>query len=366
MTREAKMFENKKSCTEENSATYVTLQNVSKAFGQAKAVSSLTLTVEKGEFFSLLGPSGCGKTTTLRLIAGLTKPDEGSIAIGHEVVSAAGVWVAPEKRGVGIVFQDYALFPHMTVFKNVAFGLKGCGSGEIKKRVMEWLSVVGLADLAGRYPHELSGGQRQRVALTRSLANFPKVILLDEPFSNLDADLRNELRNETKRILKESGTTTILVTHDQEEAFSLSDRIGILYQGVLGQVGTPAEIYHRPKSKFVADFVGKADFLPGKLQRSHIVSDIGTFLYNGQESSGGEDILLMVRPDDVHFVPEAHGDAVVADAKFLGPSIMYTLQLTNGRTIHAIKPSATPVDVGTKVKITVDLSHVVVLPIATK
>lgn len=346
----------------DNNTQFLVLQNISKSFGPVKAVINLTVTVRKGEFFSLLGPSGCGKTTILRLIAGLEKPDAGFITIGPEVVAGEGAWVAPEKRGVGIVFQDYALFPHMTVWQNVAFGLKKRGGTEMKERVRALLAMAGLTGLAGRYPHELSGGQRQRVALARSLANSPKIMLLDEPFSNLDSDLRSELRDETRRILKESGTTTILVTHDQEEAFALSDRIGILFQGVLEQAGASAEIYHSPKNRVVADFVGKADFIPGKLKDSYVVSGIGVFAYRGRESGGSEEVLLMVRPDHVHFVPEAGGDAVVTEAKFLGASILYTLRLNNGLVIHAAKPSAIPVGAGTTVRVTIDTNHVVLLP----
>jgi len=350
------------SCEVINNSDYLVLHKVSKSFGQTDAVTDLTINVSKGEFFSLLGPSGCGKTTTLRLIAGLDKPDEGIITIGEEVVADAGRWVAPEKRGIGIVFQDYALFPHMTVFKNVAFALRECGKNELKSRVTELLSLVGLDGLSGRYPHELSGGQKQRVALIRSLANSPKVILLDEPFSSLDADLRSELRAETKRIMKERGTTTILVTHDQEEAFSVSDRIGILNHGVLEQAGSPAEIYHKPKSRFVADFVGKADFIPVKLQDGKVFSPIGTFISNGLEDSLTGEAQLMVRPEDVHFEPDTEGDAVITTVSFLGASILYTLRLASGITIHAIRTSAIPIACGTRVNVTAEICHVVVLP----
>ncbi|MBT9132914.1 MAG: Spermidine/putrescine import ATP-binding protein PotA [Firmicutes bacterium] len=249
----------------ETAASHVLLKGVSKAFGRVTAISDLTLEIKKEEFFSLLGPSGCGKTTILRLIAGLEMPDKGTIAIGERIV-AGPEWVQPEKRRIGLVFQDYALFPHMTVFKNISFGLTDCSKNELKKKVMELLKMVGLSDAAQRYPHELSGGQQQRVALARALAPSPQVMLLDEPFSNLDADLRMELRTETKRILKESGTTTILVTHDQEEAFSMSDRVGVLNNGRLEQVGMPEQIYHRPLTRFVAGFVGRADFVRGRIE----------------------------------------------------------------------------------------------------
>lgn len=349
-------------CQPGNGPAYVRLDNVSKNFASAKAVFRLTVGIGKGEFFSLLGPSGCGKTTTLRLIAGLERPDEGTVSIGGETVASADTWVSPEKRGIGIVFQDYALFPHMTVGQNVAFGLRGCGREQVAARVQEMLELTGLSGLAGRYSHELSGGQRQRVALARSLAPRPRVILLDEPFSNLDADLREELRWETKRILQEQGATTILVTHDQEEAFSLSDRVGVLQNGALEQLGSPAEIYHRPHSKFVADFVGKADFVDGTVGEGLVHSSFGSFSLDNGEHIRARQVELMVRPDDVDFVPDPAGQATVTEARFLGASVLYRLQFADGRTIHAIRPSAEVTPVGSRVSVKVDASHIVIFP----
>jgi iron(III) transport system ATP-binding protein len=349
-------------CQAENGPAFVRLDNVSKYFAGNPAVLRLTVGIGKGEFFSLLGPSGCGKTTTLRLIAGLERPDEGAVSIGKEVVASADTWVSPEKRGIGIVFQDYALFPHMTVAQNVAFGLKGCRREQIRPRVKEMLELTGLAGLTGRYPHELSGGQRQRVALARSLAPSPRVILLDEPFSNLDADLREELRRETKRILKEQGATTILVTHDQEEAFSLSDRVGVLQGGTLAQLGSPAEIYHQPHSKFVADFVGKADFIDGTVEGGVVHSAFGSFPLNGRPDCGISQVELMIRPDDVDFVLDAAGQATITEARFLGASVLYQLRFADGMAIHAIRPSAEPAPVGSRVHVKVDASHIVIFP----
>lgn len=344
-------------------ASHVLLKNVSKTFGSVTAIHELTLEIKKGEFFSLLGPSGCGKTTILRLIAGLEKPDRGDIIIGERIVSGAE-WVPPEKRRIGLVFQDYALFPHMTVFKNIAFGLTGCSKKELKQKVMEMLDIVGLSDMAQRYPHELSGGQQQRVALARALAPSPQVMLLDEPFSNLDADLRKELRSETKRILKESATTTILVTHDQEEAFSLSDRVGVLNNGRLEQVGTPDEIYHRPSTRFVAGFVGRADFVKGRIEGDSVVSDIGIFpLDNTLDidiKQQLQEVDIMIRPDDVDFVIDPQGKASIVEAEFLGAEIVYKIVLTNGTVIHSIKPSTRLFSIGSKVSVTVEPDHIVV------
>lgn len=352
--------------TYETKTAMVELTNVSRFFGEVKAVCDLSFAIQEGEFFSLLGPSGCGKTTTLRLIAGLERPNWGMVIINQKVVANEKVWVAPEKRGIGIVFQDYALFPHMTVYQNIAFGLNGLSREEIRKRVIHILEVVGLAGLGERYPHELSGGQCQRVALARSLAPSPKVILLDEPFSNLDADLREELRTETKRILKENGTTAILVTHDQEEAFSLSDRVGVLNQGKLEQIGTPAEIYHLPSSRFVADFVGKADFIAGVVDKGVIHSEICMFptscdkIIDKRIVAGEVD--LMIRPDDVDFILDSDGNATIIESRFLGGSIIYKLHLSNGIIIHSLKPSTKVIPPGTKVRISVDTAHVVVFP----
>lgn len=276
-------------------------------------------------------------------------------------MASPGTWVAPEKRGIGIVFQDYALFPHMTVAQNVAFGLHDCGRAQARIRTEELIELTGLAGLSGRYPHELSGGQRQRVALARSLAPRPRVILLDEPFSNLDADLREELRWETKRILKEQGATTILVTHDQEEAFSLSDSVGVLRNGALEQLGSPMEVYHRPRSKFVADFVGKADFIDGIVEGSTVHSAFGSFPLDGRYP-GAKQVELMVRPDDVNFSPDAAGQALIVESRFLGASVLYRLQFADGRIIHAIRHSSEVAFAGSRVRVTVDAKHIVLFP----
>lgn len=350
-------------CVRETTASHVLLKDISKTFGSVTAIPELTLEIKKGEFFSLLGPSGCGKTTILRLIAGLEMPDKGNIIIGERVV-AGSEWVSPEKRRIGLVFQDYALFPHMTVFKNIAFGLTGCSKNELKQNVMKLLDMVGLSDMSQRYPHELSGGQQQRIALARALAPSPEVMLLDEPFSNLDADLRMELRTETKRILKESGTTVILVTHDQEEAFSLSDRVGVLNNGRLEQVGTPDEIYHRPLTRFVAGFVGRADFIKGRIEGDFIISSIGVFQLDGtlkvENKHGFQDVDIMIRPDDVDFVIDPEGKETITDAQFLGAEIIYRLLLPDGKIIHSIRPSTQIFPAGSRVKVKVDPAHIVV------
>ena len=341
---------------------HVELNNISKNYIEVVAVHDLTLSIPKGEFFSLLGPSGCGKTTTLRLIAGLDRLSAGNIKIDGHLVSSTTEFTPPEKMGVGIVFQDYALFPHMTVFENISFGLHGQSRVSINKRVEQMLNMVGLSGTGKKYPHELSGGQKQRVALARSLAPSPGVMLLDEPFSNLDAELRDALRNEAREILKASGTTVILVTHDQEEAFSLSDRVGLLNAGRLEQVGTPYQVYHNPASWFVADFVGKADFIPSTVQGDLIVSKIGRFYKNGATYPHSQTVDLMIRPDDVTIMPDPDGNAVIADVRFLGADVLYKLELPDKTYLHSLGLSANFIPSGVKVKISVDMPHTVFFP----
>jgi iron(III) transport system ATP-binding protein len=241
----------------------LSLHRVTKAFNSVLAVRDLTLDVKPGELLALLGPSGSGKTTVLRLIAGLERPDRGSIVIEGKVMVDAerGVWVPPERRNVGVVFQDYALFPHMTALQNVAFGLHRLRRRERKQRALAVLERVQIAHLAGRYPHELSGGEQQRVALARALAPEPRVLLLDEPFSNLDRSLRGQLRSEVRALLKQLSITTVFVTHDQQEALELGDRLAVLNAGCLEQVGLPEELLEHPKTRFVAEFLGETGAL---------------------------------------------------------------------------------------------------------
>jgi iron(III) transport system ATP-binding protein len=243
-----------------NKAPVVQLQSVSKRYDSVVAVNQVSLEVKQGEILVLLGSSGCGKTTTLRLIAGLERPEAGHILLNGQTVADAKTWVAPELRQIGMVFQDYALFPHLTVGKNIAFPLKSMKKRDIDVRVNELLDLVGMAGLADRFPHQLSGGQQQRVALARALASRPSVVLLDEPFSNLDTALRKQVREEVRYILKQSGATGIFVTHDQEEALSLADRVAVMFEGVLHQHDTPERLYNAPANQKVASFIGEANF----------------------------------------------------------------------------------------------------------
>jgi iron(III) transport system ATP-binding protein len=339
------------------------LQQVTKRYApdQPPAVDSLTLTVEQGEILALLGPSGCGKTTTLRLIAGFESPDAGLVKIRGETMAGPDRWVPPEERGVGIVFQDYALFPHLTVEANVAFGLHHLGRAAQRRRVAQVLELVGLEPFGRRYPHELSGGQQQRVAVARALAPAPALILLDEPFSNLDADLRAQMREEVERILRNTGTTTIFVTHDQEEAFTLANRVGILNGGRLEQLDPPEEIYHHPASQFVAEFVGAADFLHGHVTAEGIVTELGVFA-NIEGRGIGENVEVMIRPDDITFTPWTNGEAVIIHRYFRGSENLYCLRLPSDQRVHSSQPSTAVYPMGTRVRAEAHVIHVVTFP----
>ncbi|MFQ5781315.1 MAG: ABC transporter ATP-binding protein, partial [Nitrospiria bacterium] len=279
--------------------TIIELVNVTKRFAVAgsPAVTDISFEIEKGEVLALLGPSGSGKTTILRLIAGFEAPDRGRIFLGGRDVSGLDHYVPPEKRGVGMVFQDYALFPHLTVEGNVTFGLGHLSRLDQVKKGRDVLELVGLSSLRDRYPHELSGGQQQRVALARALTPDPIVILLDEPFSNLDPDMRSQMQGEVSMILKRTGSTAILVTHDHEEAFAMANRVALLNEGHLEQHDTPEAVYHTPLTPFVADFVGQADFIPGRVQADSILTEIGIFPSRSEFPSGME-VMVMIRPDD--------------------------------------------------------------------
>ena len=339
------------------------LLRVSKRFAadQPPALDRLTLTVQQGELLVLLGPSGCGKTTTLRLIAGFEVPDAGSVVIRGEVMAGSGRWVPPEKRGVGIVFQDYALFPHLTVAENVGFGLQHLDRTGRKSRVARILELVGLDVFADRYPHELSGDQQQRVAVARALAPAPALILLDEPFSNLDADLRAQLRDEIVKILKNTATTAILVTHDQEEAFTLADRVGVLNEGRLEQLGRPEEVYHHPTTRFVAEFMGAADFLPGLVTAKGLATELGVFT-DTEGHPLGEKVEVMLRPDDITFVQSPEGESTVVRRHFRGSENLYCLRLPSGQLVHSSQASSVFLPEGTRVRAEAHVIHVVTFP----
>ena len=339
------------------------LSGISKRFAADAplAVDDLSFTVEEGAIVALLGPSGCGKTTTLRIIAGFEQPDAGTVTIRGTVMAGPGRMVPPESRGVGIVFQDYALFPHLTVADNVAFGLQHLGRAARRERIASILELVALSDMARRYPHELSGGQQQRVAVARALAPAPSLLLLDEPFSNLDADLRAQMRDEVENILRATGTTAIFVTHDQEEAFTLADRVGVLHRGRMEQLAAPEAVYHHPATQFVAEFVGAADFLPGLVTPDGIVTEVGTFA-NVDRLEPGQHVRVMVRPDDITFAPERDGTGIITRRYFRGSETLYCIRLPSGHRVHSSQPSSSTFSAGLRVRAEAQLLHVVAFP----
>lgn len=321
--------------------------------GETTALYDLNLSVRKGEILAVLGPSGCGKTTSLRLIAGFIRPDDGEIRIGGELVAGKSRFAPPEKRGVGMVFQEHALFPHLTARENVSFGLSKKTPAQ---QVNYLLKLVGLDHLAERYPHELSGGERQRVALARALATKPVLILLDEPFSNLDADRRMRIREEVRAILKTTGSTAIFVTHDQEEAMYMGDRLAVLNQGRLEQIGTPEEIFHTPKTRFVAEFMGNTDFLPGKIVADGIETELGVIPQRMALPVGSE-VELALRFDDVDFCLDEKSASMVLARHFKGAYNIYRLRLPSGRLVHAMKRHTERLRPGAPVHITLNPGH---------
>lgn len=336
--------------------TAVKLQGVSKLFDVDVAVKALDLEVQQDQVLALVGPSGCGKTTTLRLIAGFERPDSGAIWLENRVVSDPYTFRPPEKRGVGMVFQDYALFPHLSVSENVAFGLEGRRGPQREQRVASMLKLIGLEARAERYPHELSGGEQQRIALARALIPEPILILLDEPFSNLDADLRLKMREEVRVILKGMHATAIFVTHDQEEALYMGDQLAVMNNGRIEQVGSPEDIFHRPSTRFVAEFMGNTDFLPARVVPEGLETEIGV-LPQKVSAPLNADVEVALRADDVSFVPEKGGPALILARQFRGAMNLYRLKLPSGRLLHAYAPHTHILQAGTSVRVWADPGH---------
>jgi iron(III) transport system ATP-binding protein len=318
---------------------------VSKRFGSVRAVENANLCVERGEFVALLGPSGCGKTTFLRLIAGFERPDGGTVAIDGRQV-AGTTWVPPEQRHVGIVFQDYALFPHLSVADNVGFGL---GRHERARRVTEALDLVGLGGLNDRYPAELSGGQQQRVALARALAPRPAVVLLDEPWSNIDALMRAAMRDELCSILRSADVTVVLVTHEREEAFSLADRIALMQHGTIVQAGSPEEIYFEPATRWAAEFVGAANLIRGRLAGGHVETALGSFAADC--GNGHSPVDVLVRPELLELRPDPEGAGRVVGREFRGHDVFYRVLLDDGSELSSHRPSTERVMLGDRVAV---------------
>ncbi len=318
----------------------IELKNLTKTYPeqQRPAVFNVNLAVEEKAIITLLGPSGCGKTTLLRLIAGFERPDSGEVVLNGHTVAGKGIWLPPEKRGLGMVFQDYALFPHLSVEKNIGFGYRG---KDKKEQIRSMLERVDLAGYEKRQPYELSGGQQQRVALARALIRNPVVVLFDEPFSSLDAKMREQMRGDLKRILKTAQTTAIFVSHDQKDALAISDEIVVIRQGVIQQQGSPVEIYRYPENRFVATFVGRSNLLQGTVAESGQAVDtaIGTIpCHHIHHHLPGDNVFLSVRPDGLRLAPEGSLIGQIQDLTYSGEryQAVVRIQTTDGQSVDLI------------------------------
>lgn len=341
----------------------LSFHGVSHAYDDNQALSGIDLEVGSGEIVCLVGPSGCGKTTALRLAAGLERLQKGEIRIDGRLVAGPGISLAPEVRGVGLVFQDFALFPHMTVADNVAFGLRGEGRAGRRAVVGDLLAMVGLEHYADKYPHMLSGGEQQRVALARALAPRPAIVLLDEPFSGLDVRLREDVREQTLTILREVGASALVVTHDAEEAMYMGDRIAVLQKGRLVQVGEPAHVYRHPESAFVARFLGEVNWLHGVMRSDCADSPIGRVPMSG--IAEGERVDVLIRPEGLHLCtdPASEGlSAVVLGSRLLGHSSLVRLKLDDGSEIRARIAGNTMPAVGSDVHLRAERDAIYIFP----
>jgi iron(III) transport system ATP-binding protein len=343
------------------------VRGISQAYDSRAVLQNLSFSLEAGSIGCLLGPSGCGKTTVLRCIAGFENLTQGEIALHGEVMSRPGRAVPAERRRIGMVFQDYALFPHLTVAGNIGFGLRAMSDAARSARVTELLDIVHLHHVADRYPHELSGGQQQRVALARALAPRPELMLLDEPFSNLDIEMREQLSLEVRDILKREHATAILVTHDQHEAFNIADEIGIMIDGRIEQWDVPYRLYHEPATRFVADFIGQGVFLPGTVvDHGQVRVELGVL--RGRllrEAPPGSAVDVLLRPDDILHDDSSPMQARVLHKAFRGAEFMYTLELPGGGRVLSLVPSHHNHAVGEKIGIRLEVDHVVAFPRAT-
>ena len=337
------------------------LDTISQRYGNTVVVDQLSLSLEHGAIGCLLGPSGCGKTTALRCIAGFEHVQDGTIRLEEQLIAGKNIHVPAEQRHIGMVFQDYALFPHLTTEENIAFGLQKMPNQQRKQRVAEMLELVHLNEYAKAYPHELSGGQQQRVSLVRALAPRPKLLLLDEPFSNLDVALRERLCGDVRDILKHEETTAIMVTHDQNEAFMIADYIGVMNEGSIQQWDSPYNLYHCPSNRFIADFIGEGVFLPGEvIDESHVKIELGIIQGEYESPSpAGTKVDVLLRPDDIIHDDGSPLQAKVSAKAFRGAQILYTLCLPSGDEMYALVPSHHNHAIGEPIGIRLASDHII-------
>lgn len=342
----------------------LTLNRLSVGYHDKPVLTDISFSLKQGEIACLLGPSGCGKSSVLRAIAGFQPVMQGTVSIHSRQVAAKGFMLAPEQRNTGMVFQDFALFPHLSVADNIGFGLKKQTTLQRRQRVNELLKLINLTDMANAYPHQLSGGQQQRVALARAMAPRPDILLLDEPFSSMDSDMRTQLAHEVRALLQQDNMTAIVVTHDQHEAFAMADHIGIVGKGRLHQWGTAYDLYHRPVDRFVAKFVGEGVFLPGKMIRiDQIETELGMVkgkVVSAIKSVGRVELLL--RPDDVVHDDDSDLKAEIIARDFRGPVYLYTVKLASGQPVMCLVQSHHDHKVGEKLGIRLDVQHLPVFP----
>jgi iron(III) transport system ATP-binding protein len=340
------------------------VHSVSVAYGASTIVRNVSFVLETGSIGCLLGPSGCGKTTLLRAIAGFEPVSAGEVRLRGNPVSRPGMTVPPERRRIGMVFQDFALFPHLSVAKNVEFGLRGQPRVMRRKRVEALLELVGMSDAAGQFPHQLSGGMQQRVALARAMAPRPDILLLDEPFSSMDAELREQLAREVRDLLEREGVTAILVTHDQLEAFAMADIIGVLGQGEVHQWDTGFGLYHKPADRFVADFIGQGVLLPATVHDEiRVKTELGRIA--GEHPHGldaGTAAEVLIRPDDMLYDESSPRKAVVVERAFRGAEFLYTLRLASGTQVLCLVPSHYRHAIGDEIGVRLQADHLVVFP----
>jgi iron(III) transport system ATP-binding protein len=351
-----------RTATHSNHQPVLELRHVTCAYEAGRpAISNISLTAQEGDILCLLGPSGCGKTTTLRAIAGFEPVTAGEVYLQGQLVSSPSMLMPTEQRRIGMVFQEYALFPHLRVADNVAFGLRHLPADQRIDQINTMLAMVGLTGFERRYPHELSGGQQQRVALARALAQKPVMLLLDEPFSNLDPDMTGKMREDLLQLLRHTNTTALLVTHDHDEAFAMADRIAVLNHGRLEQLDVPEAIYHTPATPFVADFVGQADFIPGVVEEDTVLTELGVFPHEREYATGAK-VVVMIRPDDIHVVPSDQAKATILARQFRGSENLYTIALPSGHIVHSSASSTSIYGVGTPVELSVIATHTVLFP----